>query len=450
MDTVAMESLATSFEAGAGRGEEPNWLSRLRRDAFDLFLDAGLPRAKDEDWRWTRLDGLAATRLVPALPNAAVSKGALESRYLFEPSASRLVFVDGRFRPEFSVQPSPPRGVHIQPLRQATSSEAKLLKDRYGRRAGMNKRPFLALNAAFFDDGALLRLDDGAVLDHPLHLVFYSTGTAHGEGTAASHPRALIVAGRRSRATIVETHFGPDGVPYLANSFTELHAGEGASIDHLRVQEEGDRALSFGQLDVYLAGHAEVHAHAFAFGAALCRQEVRVRFAAPGGRCTLEGLAVVGGSQHVDTWTEVDHSVPDCKSTQAFRSVLADRSRGVFRGGVIVRQDAQHTIAEQSNKNLLLSAEASADSKPALEIHADDVKCSHGVAIGQLDGDALFYLRSRGLGPEEARNLLVRAFVGAITATVRVPALRCRIDRMLATRLAVEGLEPEPMELVPA
>lgn len=418
-------------------GVDPPWLVRVRQDAMQRFLELGLPTPQDEDWPYTNLGPWmqAGFRATGSAAGPPPRRADLERFLLFEPSAPRLVFVDGRHVPELSVLPPLPAGVCVQPLRAALAEASEELRECLSRRLGAETRAFTALNAAYFSEGAFVHLGAGAALERPIHLLFLSTPTA---APAAFHPRAVIRAERGSRAQLVETYAGLDGGPSFSNAVSQLQAGPDSVVEHYRVQEEGSAAVHVGLLDVRLDRGSRCTSHVVTLGAALARTEVRVAFGAAGAACKLYGLYWISGRQHADHLTAVDHAVPHCASEQVYRGILDERARGVFFGRVQVRPGARGTDAHQSNRNLLLSEEATADAKPQLDIQADDVRCTHGVAIGQLDRAALFYLRSRGIPLAAARGMLTRAFAGAVTEYIRVPALRCRLDRMLALGLPDE------------
>ena len=453
-DSAAMASFRKEFAALVASNGEPAWLARLRSDAFGSFEEQGFPTTRSEEWRYTRLDALSGTAFHRPDPSAGagLTHRELSGAFLFGNSVTRLVFVNGRFAPELSARPSLPHGVRVETLSQCWSSESALLRELLGSRKGVRERPFHALNSAFLEEGALVRIAANTSLAHPIHLVFVSNGD---EPMPATHPRVLVLAERSSHATIVETYAGaPGGTSgrYFTNAVSEIRLGPDAELDHYRAQEESSEAFHLSEMSVHLAQDARFRTHSLSFGGAMSRHEIRVRYEGEGAECTLNGIYVVGDEQHVDHQTFIDHRLPHCQSFQTYRGILDGHARGVFSGRVLVRKDAQQTSAHQSNKNLLLSGSAQADAKPQLEIHADDVKCSHGVAIGQLEEDAVFYLRSRGIGTQAARAILTRAFAGAVTEQMRVSALRCRADRMLAERLSDDPQlveDPEPlMELV--
>jgi len=293
-----------------------------------------------------------------------------------------------------------------------------------------------ALNTAFVEDGAFIYLPAGAELQGPIHLLFLSTAPAK---PTLSQPRNLILLGEGSRATIVETYAGIPGDVYCTNAVTEVVLGENAHLHHYKLQEESARAFHIALTQVRHGRHSRFTSHSLAIGAALARNEVRTLLASEGSECTLNGLYMATGKQHLDNRTLIDHQGPRCTSRELYKGVLDGQSRGVFSGRVLVRHDAQKTDASQTNKNLLLSKDARVHSTPALEILADDVKCRHGSTIGQLDAAALFYLRSRGIGEEDARALLTWAFASDVAARLTVPEVRAEVERALGLRLPGAG-----------
>ncbi|MCI0570163.1 MAG: Fe-S cluster assembly protein SufD, partial [Myxococcaceae bacterium] len=300
--------------------------------------------------------------------------------------------------------------------------------------------PFVDLNTALFEDGVVVLVPPGTVVSEPIHVVFFSRG---GPAPRASHPRALIVLGRGSQATVVESYGGADDALYWTNAVTEAALEDGAILDHYKVQREATTGDHTATMAVVQGRDSRFRSFHASLGGALARTDIRQRFGGQGGECVLDGLFMARGRQHTDTHTLIDHAVPHCASRELYKGVLDGQARGVFHGTILVRPDAQKTDAHQVNKNLLLSREALVNSTPALEIHADDVKCKHGSTTGQLDALALFYLRARGLAEAEARSLLVRGFASDLVARVGVSALRSGLEEFLQAWLpgALDGRE---------
>ena len=418
------------FMAGRPAGE-PGWLAAMRRAAMARFTEMGLPSVRDEDWRQTPIGPIARTPFGRPAGDAAVSADALAPLTFGRAfDGHQIVFVNGRYQPALSSLGAQD-GVRIETLARVLDREPALVENRLGQiLEGGNA--FAALNTAFVEDGAVVLIPAGVVLPDPIHVVHHSTAQA---GPSVSHPRLLVIAGRASQATIVESYGGPDAQPYLTNAVAEIALDDGAVVDHYKVQREGSAAFHMASLAVTQGRDARFSSHSIALGAAIARQDVDQAFAGPGGECTLGGLFLASGAQLTDTHTRIDHAVPRCTSRQLYKGIVDGHARGVFVGRIYVAKDAQKTDAQQTNKNLLLSRNALVHSVPQLEILADDVKCKHGSTTGQLDPAALFYLRSRGIGEDAARSLLVYAFASDVVARIKVEALRSGLGRYLRERL---------------
>lgn len=426
--------VATRFQAAPEQASAPQWLKRLRADALAHFERQGLPTTRDEAWKYSRLGAIAEGTFIP---RTGVSRDTAHLSAVVERlglPGPRLVFVDGRLAPELSSVAGLPRGLTLKPLRDAVREDGELLESVLGQRALANEHAFTALNAALLEEGVLLRLAPGALSEVPVQVVFLTRGDA----PVLSSPRILVVAGESSEATLVETYAsaGPAGsAATFTNAVTEVTLGDNASLHHYKVQVEADAALHVGALHAGQGRDSRFASHAFAFGGAMARNEVHAAFAGEGGDATLNGLYVGQGAQHLDNRTALDHAVPRCTSRELYKGVLDGQSRGTFHGLIRVRQDAQHTDSRQQNRNLLLSESAQADARPQLEIFADDVKCAHGAAVGRLDAQALFYLRSRGVPQAEAERLLTYAFAREVVEAVPAGPVRANIEALLALKL---------------
>jgi Fe-S cluster assembly protein SufD len=413
-------------------------LVALREAAFARFAELGLPTAQDESWKYTSLAPIAQVPFEAGTLAARSPGQELLVRALGAPGSVQLVFIDGHHRPELSSAASAAGGAFIGSLRVALAERPEVVGRELGRHADFRRDGLTALNTAFLEDGAFIHLPAGAIVDSPIQLLFISTQ----EGKATlSHPRNLIVAGARSRATVIETYAGAPDATYFTNAVTEIVLGEGAQLEHYKLQQESGRAFHVALLQITQGRDSRFSSHSLALGGALARNEVRALFSSEGGECTLNGLYMASGRQHLDNRTLIDHKSPRCTSRELYKGVLDGESRGVFGGRVLVREDAQKTDARQINKNLLLSEGAEIDTKPQLEIFADDVKCAHGAAVGELDEDALFYLRSRGLGRDAARSLLTYAFASEMVDRIPFLPLRARVRELVTSRLPdSEGL----------
>lgn len=425
------------FDQGLA-GPAGAWPDGMRRDAIQRFAEAGFPTTRVEDWHFTNIDRLARTAFQPA-DTADASAADIEPALLSGVDAYRLVFVNGVFAPGLSLTDGLSAGVTLTTLAQATESEAEWLSGRLGVVAPLNGQSLIALNTALSADGPVLRVDPGVALDKPVQVVHFVTAA---DKPVAVHPRCVIAVGEGGRATVVESFTGAGaglGVgAYWTNAVTEIDVGANARIDYLKLQEESGTAYHVGMTRVRLARDAVFDGFVLSTGAALARNEIRVAIEGEGAECFVNGGSLLRGRQHSDITTEIDHRVPYGHSAQVIKSVVDDRARSVFQGRVVVAQQAQKTDAHQSNRNLLLSPRAQADAKPELKIFADDVKCSHGATVGDLDRDALFYLLSRGIDPASARRLLVEAFVGDLLDRIGDEAIRADIARRLSLWLAAD------------
>jgi Fe-S cluster assembly protein SufD len=411
-------------------GKAPAWLQQMREAAMSRFSELGFPTPRLEDWKYTNVAPIAKAAFELADSKRAAEISSRVARVALD-TGSQLVFLNGRFVPEHSFVQGLPAGARVGSLVQAIESQPELLRAYLGRTALYAQRAFVALNTAFIQDGAVIHLPRNAVLNGPVHLVFLSL-TA-GEPTI-SHPRNLIVAEEDSEALVIESYVGAEHRQYCTNAVTEIVVGPNARLTHYRLQRESEAAFHIGTVEVSQQAHSYFHSHAVSLGGALVRTDVNATLDAEGTDCNLDGLYLAAGRQHVDHHTCIDHRKPHGTSRELYKGVLDGRATGVFNGKVFVRPDAQSSDAGQVNKNLLLSPDAVIDTKPQLEIFADDVKCSHGATIGRLSEGAIFYLRSRGIGELDARNLLVYAFANELVERIAVEPLRAQLDRVLWSR----------------
>jgi Fe-S cluster assembly protein SufD len=344
----------------------------------------------------------------------------------------RLVFVDGLFDPVHS-EVSPPiavAGASIGSLADALTNARmiSLLEDHLGTQADLENHAFVAWNTALFSDGACMIVPPRTVISDPIHVIFVATGLSHPQ---VVFPRNLIIAGEASQLSVIETFLALSDRVYLTDAVTEIAAGPASVVDYYQIVNESASAFHLSSVTAALARNAGLTTHVFSLGASLARNEIRIQLDGEGAQCTLNGLFLVDGNRLVDNQTEIDHRQPHTTSRELYKGILAGRGQGVFNGAIIVRKDAQKTDAVQHNKNLLLSERAQINTKPQLAIGADDVRCSHGASIGQLDDDGLFYLMARGLDARTARRLLVHGFAREILDRVRVADLGCHLDFLL-------------------
>jgi len=401
--------------------EGPAWVRELRSGAIDRFAARGFPSMKEEDWRFTSVAAIAETPFVPARAGHAAPAVA----GLAGPGALTFVVADGGAA-------SAPHGVRIESLRAALARDPEFVRRHLGQVAHDDASPFTALNTAFLGDGAFVHVPDGVSLEAPIELVF--VGGSHGAPTVRQ-PRALIVVGAGARATVVERYVAGDGGVGWTNAVTEVEVGAAASLELYRVQQESTRGFQVATTATRQRASSTLRLHPLAFGAALARHDIRTELAGRDAALILNGLYVLGGRQHADHHTVIDHAAPACTSHEYFNGLLGEQAHGVFNGRIIVRPGAQRTDSKQTNNNLLLSNDARADSQPQLEIYADDVKCTHGSTVGPLDETAVYYLRSRGLDPETAAAMLTYGFAGEILDRMEHRGVRAACDALIRARL---------------
>ncbi len=419
-------------------GKEPLWLQELRQAAKARFKDLGLPTVKREEWRYTNMQPLAKTTFVEPSGNAQVSEKDIP---FYDWHAPHIVFVNGRHMPDMSALKELPAGVRVMNLFEAMQQDAPGVRAYWEQRGLFDQHAFAAWNTAEAKDGVYVRIAKGVLLQEPLHLLFVSAGE---EKAHAAHLRNIIVLEPGAQATILESYAGVGKGMYLNNIITQIDAQEGAVLDHYKFQHETEHAYHVGVQEIRQGRNSNVSSQSLALGAALARNDIRVLLADEGCELTLDGLYMVSGRQHVDHHTVIDHMMPNCNSRELYLGVLDGKSHGVFDGKIYVRHGAQKSNARQTNRNLLLSDEALAHSKPQLEIYADDVKCNHGATIGQLDEAAIFYLRSRGIAPDAARALLTFAFANQILDKIKLKGLRAWLQGWVWNRLpGPEGLRSE-------
>jgi Fe-S cluster assembly protein SufD len=433
----AVERYVEAYRAFAKNGAShgPTWLKQLRDGSIARFAELGFPTTKQEAWRFTSVAPIAETAFELAHPASRIPHLDTIQPFLLG-DGPRLVFVNGHFSPDLSSVTGLPGGVRVGSLARALETDAALVQAHLGKHAAFQRfvdRPFAALNTAFLRDGAFVHVPAQISVDTPIQLLFLAVPGPG--GPLVAHPRNLIVVEREARVTVVETYAGlADGV-YWTNAVTEIVAAQGARIDGYRVQRESERAYHVAVTEAHQGRDSTVHLHSVAFGGALNRHDLRGTLAGPGGSLILNGLYLLGGAQHADHHTAIDHAAPHCESHEYFNGVLDGESRGVFNGRIIVRPGAQKTDSKQTNNNLLLSSRAHADSQPQLEIYADDVKCTHGSTVGPLDPKALFYLQSRGVAEVDARRLLTYGFAAEILGRMGIAPLAAQLDRIVRARL---------------
>ena len=427
---------ARAFAAAAG-SRDPAWLRSLRAEAAARFAEQGLPSTKLEEWRYTNLTPLAKLRFeLPGDPPAAVTRDAVEAISFPVFACSVFVFVDGRFRPELSSPRALSGNLRVESLAELRANAPERLAGHLGRLADPKRHPFVALGTACLDDGACLFVPRATRVTQPIHVVQLASGAAPDR---VCHSRLLLIAEPGSHVTLIQDFVSLSGARGFSNAVAEVEVGDGAAVDLVLLQRENLESFHVSNLEVRLGRDARFAAHTLTLGGGFVRNDLNAVLGEEGASLRLDGLTVAGGSQLVDNHTVVDHALPHGESRQRYKGVLGGRARGVFRGRVLVRPGAQKTDAQQSSANILLSEGAEIDAKPQLEIWADDVKCSHGATIGRLDEDALFYLRSRGIGEAAARDLLVQGFAAEVLASLPSPALAEGLAELLRKQMRGAG-----------
>ncbi len=432
----------SGFEKSAA-GRNLSWLRNLRQGGFARFSEMGFPTTRDEDWRFTNPSAIAQTsfRLVRnghSLP----SKEEL-APFRVVGAACQAVFVDGRFAPQLSSLGKLPAGVTVAGLAEELARNPGIIEAHLGRYLNLQRDAFGALNTAFLEDGAFVHVAKGTVAEEPIALLFVST--AH-DFPAVSHPRNLIVAEENSQLTIVEDYISLGEDKALCNTVTELVAGDHSVVSHTMIEREHTNAFNVSTLRIQQGRGTDVSSHSILIGGALVRNNIHPVLHGEGGECLINGLFIGNGRQHLDNYMLVEHASPRCASRQFYNGILGDRAHGVFHGRIIVHKDAQKTDAKQTNRNLLLSDTAQIDTKPQLEIYADDVKCTHGATIGQIEESALFYLRSRGIDEASARRLLLVAFASECLDRMKEGPVRTHIEKLVHNHVLRMAGAPHPTE----
>ena len=436
MTTAVDRDIRLNNVVALPHGDEPDFVQAIRGRAAERFRALGLPTTRMEEWRYTSLAPLARTEFrLDARSHGDDFQDSAAS--LCGHAIAELVFINGSFARQTCSAIGDHPAVRVTPMREAMRLES--FQQHYARYADADQQAMTALNTALAQDGAFIEVSPGTIIEGFVHLLFLGDAT---DAPVMSHPRNLIVVGKGSQITVVESYFGRG--TYLTNTVTEIAAGEGSVVDHYKLECESVEAFHLGTLQIHQERASNVTARNVSTGGLLVRNETRVALDGEGASVTLEGLFALSGKQHADNQTVVDHIRPHCDSMQLYKGVLDQSARGVFDGRIIVRPNAQKTNSRQVNHNLLLSETAIIDSKPTLEIHNDDVKCTHGSTIGKLDDEALFYLQARGIGQEDARNLLVYAFASEIVERMKIEPVREQLRRALFT--AIPQRLPEQRE----
>lgn len=406
------------------------WVAKARRSAFERFTEHGLPTRREEEWKYTdvSLIGKRASFAPDNIPPNPAAEAGLFAWTLAQNNVHLMVFVNGHYTSELSAFGDLPKGARLESLADLLEGKADLPQGLFDQQH--EHTVFAALNNALMTDGAVLNLAPGTVLDKPVYLLFIASG--HG---TAIYPRNIVIVGEGARAEVIEHYFGMPGTHNFTDAVTQIDLAAGAELRHCKLEQEGSAAFHIAGIHAEQAERSSFFSHSFALGGRLARNDITSKLSGPECQCTFDGLYLLDGKQHVDHHTRIDHLAPAGTSREYYRGIMDGESHGVFSGKVIVHPFAVKTDAHQSNRNLLLSRKAEVDTKPQLEIFADDVKCTHGATVGQLDDDSLFYLRSRGVDADLARSLLIYGFANDIINRVEIPDMRTRIVHLVLDRL---------------
>ncbi|MFM8531994.1 MAG: Fe-S cluster assembly protein SufD [Acidimicrobiia bacterium] len=407
------------------------WVKGRRDVAAKRFADVGFPTTRNEDWRFTNIAPIAETTFAPA--TGSFGQAASLVAVVHVPGAVRLAIVNGQFAAGLSDLSALPKGIRIAGLRDGARDGTDGLEQHLATVFNIDAHPLAALNTAHLDDGVAIFVTAGAVVETPIHIVVVTGGDGQ---PVVAHPRVLVVAGANSQIRIAHTYIGAKDDVYFNNAVVEVVVHEGAIVDYYTDQRESERAYHVANIQAHVAAKGVFSSHAFSTGARIQRHDVGIALKGEGADCTMNGVYLADGDRLMDTHTSLDHAMPHCTSHELYKGILAGKARAVFNGRIIVRLDAQKTDAKQTNRALLLSDDATINSNPQLEIFADDVKCTHGAAVGQLDEEAMFYLQARGLTRTEARDMLLRAFAGEVLDGLKIPALREQIETNFFTALS--------------
>ena len=413
-------------------GEKEHPFHNLRKEAIDSFAKLSFPGSKDEEWRFTNITPLLKNQFVLPKEKPALKKEDIWKFMIEELDAHFLVFINGNHSPELSSVSELPKNTVVCNIAEAVLNHHDIVEKYFAKYAKHDDSIFNSLNAAFTNNGAFIYIPDNKVIDKPimiLHLAF-----VNGEKILIQ-PRNLLIAGNNAQARIIENYSSITEGVYFTNSVTEIICGENAVVEHIKLQNESHNAFHISTIEIDLEAKSNFASYNISLGSSITRNNINAKFNAEWSECTLNGLLLTDDTQLIDNHTMIDHAVPNCVSHELYKGVLDGKSKAVFNGKVMVRKDAQKTNAFQQNKTILLSDEALIDTKPQLEIFADDVKCSHGATIGRLDEDSMFYLRSRGISAEQAKTILIYAFASDVVHSIKIDPLKDHLEKLLAERL---------------
>ncbi|HEX8367305.1 MAG TPA: Fe-S cluster assembly protein SufD [Pyrinomonadaceae bacterium] len=432
MTSTAEETIYSNYFRESLALNQPEWLKDLRAKAFRFFAENGFPTPQNEEWKYTNVAPVSSEQWAVGNRQSEemVSKAEIAPFVFDESKESVLVFINGGFNRNLS-NLSALNGAEALSFSEAAGSErfSAIFKAKLASLVDFDKNGFTALNTAFIDEGAFLFVPKNTKVEAPVQFLFLT------EDGKASFPRVLIVAENFSEATIIETYARSEETKYLTAAVVEISLADEAKIKHYRVQRESHAAFHVGASGAEIERGSIYDSTNITLGARLSRHDVSVKFNSEGGEAFVDGLYMVGDVQHADTHSIIDHQLPNCVSHQTYKGIVDGKARAVFNGKVFVRENASGTDAQQSNKNLLLSNDARVDTKPQLEIFNDDVKCSHGATVGQLEEEELFYLLSRGLNESLARNLLTYGFAEEIVNKIGIETIKRQLDEAVLNRL---------------
>lgn len=413
-------------------GESKSDFHKLRKQAFNNFYELDFPDRKNEEWRYTNISPLLQQNFSIPNNNTKLDATDLPNHILKGIDAYVMIFVNGKFSAEHSQLGNIQKGIKIKSLADCIKNNDKDLLQHFGKYADYKNNIFTSLSTAFTTDGAFITVDDNCTIERPIYLLFL---TKAGNVNIQTQPRNLIVAGKNSQLTVIEHFSSTDNSTYFTNTITEIVAQENAVIDHVKLQEESINAFHIARMEVYQERSSNFTSHLISTGGKLSRNDLTSKFNGEGGEAMLNGLFLIEKDQLFDVHSFIDHAKPNCNSHEHYKGILDDDSHGVFNGKIMVRKDAQKTNAFQENNNILLSTNSLINTKPQLEIFADDVKCSHGATIGQLDNDAKFYLKSRGIGEEASKEILLHAFASDVVNHIKIDAVKNYAEEIITERI---------------
>jgi len=412
-------------------GESTAPIHKIRKEAISNFSNLDFPNTRDEEWKYTNISPLLKYNFKPSLEKQDVKQEQV-NKYLFdELEHSLLVFVNGHFDAGLSRIKHLPKGVIAGSIAGAIKEKSPVVEKHFGKYADYENQIFTALSTAYTKDGAFIYVPDGKIVEEAIHILFLTTES---DENILTQPRNLFVAGKNSQVRLIEHYASLGENIYFTNSVTEIFADENSIVDHVKLQEENKKSFHVARMEIDQEKNSNFSSHAISLGGDIARNDFNSRFNDEGGECMMNGLFLTDGTQLFDTHSLIDHAKPHCNSHEHYKGILDDKSRGVFNGKVIVRQDAQKTNAFQENNNIILSNDALINTKPQLEIFADDVKCSHGATIGQLDEEAMFYLKSRGIGEETSKSILIHAFASDVIKSIKIKAIKDYVEKILSNR----------------